>query len=1174
MIKILAINDRNDNLISLEAIIKDAFRDSTVFTALNGPKGIELAVSENPDVILMDIVMAGIDGIEICRRLKQDERVRDIPVIFLTTINDNKRARIEALEAGAEGFLVKPVDETELIAQVRAMIKIKAANEQKFEHSQKTTLNALHKLQIENDASKKIEEALIWTSGPDMKCDYFNQPWLNFTGRSLDQELGDGWTEGLHPDDLQQCVETYTSAFEARKKFTMEYRILHSSGEYRWIQDVGSPRYNSKGEFAGYIGHCLDITECKLAEESLAKNYQLLHDMIDNSSSLIYMMDTNNKYLSVNLHVAKLLGKTPAEIIGKTREEFIPKKIAEKYYLNDLEVINKCESTSFEEENLESDGKHIYFTVKFPLLDSQNKPYGIAGISTDTTALRQAEQKYEILFREMPDGFALHEIICNEQGEPVDYRFLAVNPAFERQTGLKAEQILGKTALDILPDLETYWIETYGRVALTGEPVNFENYSKDLSKFFDVKAFCPAPNQFVSIFSDTTERKLAVEQLRKSEEKYHSIFENIQDVYYETSLDGIIMEVSPSIEIISKGQFCRDEVIGRSMYDYYVNKEERESIISILQEKGSVTDFEVTLINKDGSYIFCAVSAKLWYDSHGLPEKILGSMHDITERKHTEEKVRLNAERLARMVNIYQYNSNNVQDFLDYTLNEAIELTSSKFGYIYLYNKEKKKFILNSWSKEIMKERSVISPQNCYELSEIEIWGEAVRQRKEIIINNFKETNLLKKDYSQGHLQLEKLLTIPIFDADKIVAVVGVANKENDYDSTDLNQLSLMMNSVWRIVKHKEAEEHILRLNKVIEQSTVSIIITDSNGTLEYVNPKFAEVTGYSSEEAIGRNPRFLQSGETSKEEYKKLWDTILSGKEWHGEFYNKKKSGEFYWEKTFISPIINQEGGVTHFVAVSEDITEKKKMVENLILAKERAEESDRLKTAFLHNISHEIRTPMNAIVGFADLLNDPELLPEESKKFTEIIIQNSNQLLSIITDLVNIATIEAGQEKVQEKEININSICRLVYEQFLLKAEKQKITLILKSSIPDSDSRIITDETKLVQILTNLLSNAIKFTERGSVTFGYELKNNNLEFYVKDTGIGIPSEKQDEIFKRFRQLEVTENRQYGGSGLGLSISKIYVELLGGKMWISSMPGKGSTFYFTIPYKAADARQ
>ncbi|RPH29396.1 MAG: response regulator [Bacteroidales bacterium] len=245
----------------------------------------------------------------------------------------------------------------------------------------------------------------------------------------------------------------------------------------------------------------------------------------------------------------------------------------------------------------------------------------------------------------------------------------------------------------------------------------------------------------------------------------------------------------------------------------------------------------------------------------------------------------------------------------------------------------------------------------------------------------------------------------------------------------------------------------------------------------------------------------------------------------------------------------------------------EKEKRTIELLKALEHAEESDHLKTAFLHNISHEIRTPMNAIVGFSALLCEPDLPHEKYKHFTDIIIQSSDHLLSIISDIISIATLEAGQEKISEKEIDLNSTLKSMHEQFLQKVSVKTEYLNLKCLLPESQLSIISDETKLVQVLSNLIGNSLKFTKQGYVNFGYLVKESVLEFFVEDTGIGIPPEMHQEIFNRFRQVDGTA-QQFGGSGLGLSISKAYVDLMGGKMWLSSELGKGSTFYFTIPYK------
>ncbi|MBN2663592.1 MAG: response regulator [Bacteroidales bacterium] len=267
----------------------------------------------------------------------------------------------------------------------------------------------------------------------------------------------------------------------------------------------------------------------------------------------------------------------------------------------------------------------------------------------------------------------------------------------------------------------------------------------------------------------------------------------------------------------------------------------------------------------------------------------------------------------------------------------------------------------------------------------------------------------------------------------------------------------------------------------------------------------------------------------------------------------------------TFISPILNAR--------LQRDQQEKKrkKAEEELIKAKEKAEESDKLKTAFLHNISHEIRTPMNAICGFSDLLSNPNLTQEKRNNFTTIIQKSSNQLLSIVTDIVTISTIETKQEKLNIEKVCINTLLRELYNIFEPQTLVKKLNLRLNKQLTDLQSNVYTDKTKINQIISNLISNAIKFTNTGSIEFGYILEHTNLRFYVTDTGIGIQTEACEKIFERFTQADETIHVNYGGTGLGLSIVKGYVEILEGKVWVQSEPNKGSTFYFTIPYKTTN---
>ncbi len=251
----------------------------------------------------------------------------------------------------------------------------------------------------------------------------------------------------------------------------------------------------------------------------------------------------------------------------------------------------------------------------------------------------------------------------------------------------------------------------------------------------------------------------------------------------------------------------------------------------------------------------------------------------------------------------------------------------------------------------------------------------------------------------------------------------------------------------------------------------------------------------------------------------------------------------------------------------LSEEIKHRQKIENNLIVAKEKAEESDRLKSAFLANMSHEIRTPMNGILGFAELLKKPLLSGEEQQSYIEIIEKSGARMLNIINDLIDISKVESGQMEISISETNINQQVEYIYTFFKSECDQKGILLYFKNELPDNEAIINIDREKIYAILTNLVKNAIKFSEKGVIKMGYRLKNKYLEFYVIDNGIGIATEKLGNIFDRFVQADNKLSGDYDGSGLGLTISKAYVELLGGKIWVQSKIGIGSEFYFTIPY-------
>ena len=384
-----------------------------------------------------------------------------------------------------------------------------------------------------------------------------------------------------------------------------------------------------------------------------------------------------------------------------------------------------------------------------------------------------------------------------------------------------------------------------------------------------------------------------------------------------------------------------------------------------------------------------------------------------------------------------------------------------------------------------------------------------------------------------------------------------------------LSGTELLYSTVHDVTERKLAKAKVYKLTASIEQSPLSVVITDLNGVIEYVNPYFSILTGYDSNELIGNNPKILNSGVQSKAFYKELWNTILAGNRWEGEICNKKKNGDLFWESAIISPLKNKNGEILNFVGIKEDISGRKKMIEELVLAKEKAEESDRLKSAFLANMSHEIRTPMNGILGFTNLLLEPNLDNDTKDEFIRLINQSGQRMLNTVNDLVEISKIEAGMVKVYISPINVYECINNLIGFFQIQAQKKGLALIFDVELSLTHLILSTDIGKLESILTNLIKNAIKFTTKGSITVYYIIVDGFVEFCIKDTGIGVSQHYLSAIFNRFQQADIGETRAFEGSGLGLAITKSYVEMLGGKIWIESIEDEGSQFYFTLPFSS-----
>jgi PAS domain S-box-containing protein len=392
------------------------------------------------------------------------------------------------------------------------------------------------------------------------------------------------------------------------------------------------------------------------------------------------------------------------------------------------------------------------------------------------------------------------------------------------------------------------------------------------------------------------------------------------------------------------------------------------------------------------------------------------------------------------------------------------------------------------------------------------------------------------------------------------------------------NNIKVIQCNIRDITEQTKAQSEIKFQAHLINNVGQAIIATDLLGNVTYWNNAAEKIYGWSPAEAIGQNIINLTPAQQSKEQANDIMKILSEGKTWVGEFYVERKDGRSFPAFVTDTPILDSNGKLAGIIGISSDITERKQLEFDLIAAKEKAEENDRLKTAFLANMSHEIRTPMNGILGFTDLLKSPKLSGEEQQEYVSIIEKSGDRLLTIINNIINISKIESGHVEPIISETNVNEQVEFTYNFLKPLAEEKDLHFFFKNSLPNNEVIILTDKEKIITILTNLVNNSIKFTPAGFIEFGYKKEGNFLEFYVKDTGVGISREQKEIIFERFRQGSESLSRDYEGAGLGLSICKAYVEMLGGEIWVdvnlgNTLPNwtaekRGSTFHFTIPYK------
>ncbi len=614
------------------------------------------------------------------------------------------------------------------------------------------------------------------------------------------------------------------------------------------------------------------------------------------------------------------------------------------------------------------------------------------------------------------------------------------------------------------------------------------------------------------------------EALKMSEERMRVVIEGTPNLFfYIQDIKADLIYVSPTVEIIT-GYSVEQWLKRRDWFvtDSPINNYARQRTQAHLNGEYTNEVVILEIYHKEGHKLILEAYENPIYKD-GKVAGLQGVAHDVTEKKYAEEALKESEQRFR---SLYE---NSIIGFYRTTPDGKILMANPAILEMLGYStfKELADRNLEDEGYEPTYERSIF-------IEKIE---------KEGVVVGF-ESVWIKKDGT------------PIYVRENAKAIRDESGKSLYYDGL-----------VENITERRKAEDEIRKLYSATEQSPVSVIITNIFGDIEYANPRFTEMTGYSLEEIKGQNPRILQSGLKTKEDYEKIWEKILSGRKWYGEFYNKKKDGTFFWVSASISSIKNKEGKITNFIGVEEDITDKKKILEELVIAKEKAEEMNRLKTNFLANMSHELRTPLIGILGFSDILFD-ELKEPVYKDMVKSINNGGNRLLKTLNMVLDLSRIESSKFELNPKELELNAFLKEAVKLFDGAAQKKNLYLKV---IENKNSILVkADEDLLIQVFNNLINNAIKFTNKGGIILKLdkEIIDGKSWAIIKviDTGIGIPKQALEIIFEEFRQVSEGLNRAFEGTGLGLTITKKSIELLDGKISVESAEGKGSTFSVLLP--------
>ncbi|MCB2195227.1 MAG: PAS domain S-box protein [Bacteroidetes bacterium] len=953
-----------------------------------------------------------------------------------------------------------------------------------------------------------------------------------------------------------------------------------------------------------------DITERRKAEAKLKAEHSNLEFLMQATGAHFNILDIDYNIVDVDLAWQKIYGDPQGR---KCHEYFMG--IEKPCHGCAVPKAFETKEITVSEEFLPVENK--YFEVHTIPFQNEQGEWLCAEFNIDITErkkvaleLQASLERNKAILEANPDLM----FVFSDKGEIVDYKA-------EKDTELliPPEAFLGKNVKEVLPDyLAALTFEKIEEVKLTGK-MELYSYTLEIDtkpRFYESRLVPYGKDHFLAIVRDITQKQLDEINLRESKQKLKDAMKTASLGSWE--LDLIHNKLYWSEEMFTL--FDVDETKVNPTYELFVEhihsddqKFVERSYKDSLKDKMPY-EIKYRIITSRGKLKYVKEKRRSIFDNNGSPVKTVGVIQDISDLKRIELDLRKAKDRAEERQNYSKIIAElskkviepelSVKEIGEIIYKHALKLTSSTVGYVSTIDTDSEDLVSHTLSEMMpgqcnVKDKKIAFPKGKDGYNGL--YGHALNTKESFFTNN-PDDHIASEGLPEGHVPLQNFLTVPVLVKNKLLGQIALANKPSPYDINDLRKIEDLANIYGMAIYRKNTEDELINAKERAESSEEkyqAFITQSSEGIcrmelekpldpkmdvekqidffydylyLAECNETFVKMyNAKSKDELINKKLIVFHGGRNNKVNRDTTRNVILNGYNIIGAISEEKTlDGKDIVFRTNVVGIF-EEGKLVRMWETQTDVTEEMKLKKELIEAKEKAEESDRLKSAFLANMSHEIRTPMNAIRGFAQLLVEADFPKEKQQNFLNIINTRTQDLLVLIDDIIDISKIEANQLTIQDEEFLLDKMMSGLYSEKEAEVKKNPELDFKLELNPENNKLIISaDRSRIKQILQNLISNALKFTKKGKIAYGYQVKANMLEFYVKDTGIGISKKSQEIIFERFRQVDGSSTRKFGGTGLGLNISKHIVNLMGGEIWVESEEGKGSIFYFTVPLKLA----